>query len=67
MPAPPPPADDCKREACALQKCLSRRAFDATRCVAAVDALRRCCGAGRLGVSVHCPASEAGWKGVAGG
>lgn len=65
-PHPPPPSDDadaCKREACALQRCLKHRGFDARRCVDAVAALRRCCAAGRLGVSVHCPASEAGWAG----
>lgn len=62
---PTPPADDsdaCKRHACALQRCLKRHSFDAAKCVAAVDALRACCAVGgRLGVSVHCPATEAGW------
>lgn len=67
MPAPSSspdadPADACKRHACDLQRCLKRHSFDAAKCGAVVDALKACCAVdGRMGVSVHCPASAAGW------
>lgn len=62
--APPPtPRSDCRREACAIQACLKRRSFDATRCGDAIATLRACCGRLPPGTdNVHCPLDNAaGW------
>ena len=47
------PKDACKKEACVIQTCLSRNAYNMQRCQWAVDALQRCCEEYH-GISVHC-------------
>ena len=43
----------CKKEACAIQSCLSRNQYHMQRCQHAVENLRKCC-EGYEDRSVHC-------------
>ncbi|KAL7420452.1 hypothetical protein Q5752_004402 [Cryptotrichosporon argae] len=36
-------SQECQAEACAIQACLTKRAYDEAKCAAQVEALYRCC------------------------
>jgi hypothetical protein len=50
----------CQSQACAIQNCLQKRGFDATKCEYELAALRKCCTelARRGGTSTACPTAN---------
>ncbi|BDA51219.1 probable cx9C motif-containing protein 4, mitochondrial [Coccomyxa sp. Obi] len=45
--------DACKKEACAIQACLSKKNYNPDACTHQIENLKRCC-EGVQGNSIHC-------------